>query len=218
MTAGNAGRGIDPSTLTPDLINIPIAELINVVTAGGLTPSKTEHDQVLRAIRIIVAEEVAEAMDGVVSCPVGSVIFWNGTGTLNGVWAVCDGSNGTPNLIDVFLRGGWSVGATGGATSSTVTTTQAGGVAARRTGGTVLTVAQLARHKHPLGDKIVSDRGSGGVIESYDKFATGPSETEEVGDNEAHDHEIDAVDPHDHNVTVPTVPPFYSLIPILRIA
>jgi hypothetical protein len=47
--------------------------------------------------------------------PRGSIIMWNGN-TAPAGWSLCDGSNGTPNLIDKFVlsRGSRQVGATGG--------------------------------------------------------------------------------------------------------
>ena len=36
--------------------------------------------------------------------PVGSIILWT-SGTIPDGWQVCDGTNGTPNLINKFVRG-----------------------------------------------------------------------------------------------------------------
>jgi hypothetical protein len=35
--------------------------------------------------------------------------MWNG-GTVPPGWAICDGTNGTPNLINRFIKGGQNVG------------------------------------------------------------------------------------------------------------
>ena len=48
--------------------------------------------------------------------PIGMIVMWYGTTVPNG-WAICDGSNGTPDLRDKFIVGaGYSYGkgATGG--------------------------------------------------------------------------------------------------------
>ena len=56
--------------------------------------------------------------------PSGGIIMWSGA--INAIpsgWALCDGSNGTPNLVDRFVMGaggGTAVGATGGANSKTL--------------------------------------------------------------------------------------------------
>lgn len=36
--------------------------------------------------------------------PIGSIILWTSTNIPDG-WQVCNGTNGTPNLIDKFVRG-----------------------------------------------------------------------------------------------------------------
>lgn len=49
--------------------------------------------------------------------PTGGIIMWSGdSATIPNGWALCDGSNGTPNLIDKFIVGsdGSNSGATGG--------------------------------------------------------------------------------------------------------
>jgi len=58
--------------------------------------------------------------------PVGMITMWSGTEVPNG-WALCDGTNGTPDLRGRFVvgaGGSYSVGATGGANSVTLTTNQ----------------------------------------------------------------------------------------------
>jgi microcystin-dependent protein len=67
--------------------------------------------------------------------PVGGIIMWSGSiASIPTGWALCNGSNGTPNLIDRFIVGagsGYNPGATGGA--ATVT----------------LSVDQIPSHSHP---------------------------------------------------------------------
>lgn len=50
-----------------------------------------------------------------VRIPKGTIVAWSGTAdTIPSGWYLCDGNNGTPNLIDRFVMGGTSSGATGG--------------------------------------------------------------------------------------------------------
>lgn len=53
------------------------------------------------------------------SFPQGGIIMWSGAiADIPSGWALCDGTNGTPNLQDKFVVGagsGYAVGATGGA-------------------------------------------------------------------------------------------------------
>jgi hypothetical protein len=56
--------------------------------------------------------------------PVGGIIMWSGSiVSIPTGWALCNGSNGTPNLIDRFIVGagsGYNVAATGGSTDATL--------------------------------------------------------------------------------------------------
>jgi hypothetical protein len=56
--------------------------------------------------------------------PVGGIIMWSGSiGTIPTGWALCNGSNGTPNLQDKFIVGagsGYSVAGTGGSADATL--------------------------------------------------------------------------------------------------
>ena len=54
--------------------------------------------------------------------PIGSIMMWSGTlATIPTNWHLCDGTNGTPNLLAKFVEGvataATNPGATGGATS-----------------------------------------------------------------------------------------------------
>lgn len=56
--------------------------------------------------------------------PIGGIIMWSGSiASIPTNWALCDGTNGTPNLIDRFVVGAgnlYSVGATGGSKDAVV--------------------------------------------------------------------------------------------------
>ena len=57
--------------------------------------------------------------DGVT--PVGLIAMWSGAaGTIPTGWVLCNGQNGTPNLVDKFVMGGTTAGAMGGANSKTL--------------------------------------------------------------------------------------------------
>lgn len=65
--------------------------------------------------------------------PVGSIIMFNGKAEeIPSGWAICDGTKGTPNLINKFIKGSNIAGSTGGASQVT------------------LSVAQLPPHKHKV--------------------------------------------------------------------
>lgn len=91
--------------------------------------------------------------------PVGGIIMWSGTlVNIPSGWALCDGTAGTPDLRDKFVRGAAPAadpGATGGADT----------IPAGVTGSTTLTAAQsgLPDHVHPEeGVTPVSESSGGG--------------------------------------------------------
>ncbi len=70
--------------------------------------------------------------------PTGIITMWSGAiGSIPAGWALCDGTNGTPNLRDRFVMGaggGYAVGLTGGEAAH------------------VLTVAEMPTHTHGVTD------------------------------------------------------------------
>ena len=65
--------------------------------------------------------------------PVGSIIMYNGKAEeIPSGWAICDGTNGTPNLLDRFILASTYCGGTGGNAQIT------------------LSVSQLPPHRHRL--------------------------------------------------------------------
>ena len=65
--------------------------------------------------------------------PVGSIIMFNGKAEeIPSGWAICDGTNGTPNLLDRFILASTYCGGTGGQSQIT------------------LSVSQLPPHRHRL--------------------------------------------------------------------
>lgn len=59
FTDGSPGTGVPATILRADFMNMVMMELINVVTAAGLTPSKTAYDQLLTAINSLAATPAA---------------------------------------------------------------------------------------------------------------------------------------------------------------
>lgn len=124
--------------------------------------------------------------------PIGSIIMYNGTSsTIPNGWAICDGTNGTPNLIDRFVRGGNYAGITGGSDSFT------------------LGVSNLPPHTHKIAKTFYgkSDNANDRQCLEWTDSLTGDnlkkqSYTESTGSGLAVYH----------------LPPYYTLIYIMKIA
>ena len=102
--------------------------------------------------------------DGVT--PVGLIAMWSGSSaSIPAGWSLCDGTNGTPNLIDKFVMGATTPGATGGANERTLTvanmpahTHEAGTLGASHTHGFS---GVNASHTHSAGSLTVSSHTHG---------------------------------------------------------
>lgn len=132
--------------------------------------------------------------------PPGTIVAWSGTGVPDG-WALCDGTNGTPNLIDKFIKGGSSNGATGGNEEIT------------------LTVNNLPPHNHTCS----TDTHSHSISRSqygYDNDG-GSIQTWTIGSDYT---ETTTQDSHSHTIgttglgePIKIEPPYYTLMYIMRL-
>tara|TARA_R110000851_G_scaffold12690_1_gene43979 strand:+ start:1161 stop:1781 length:621 start_codon:yes stop_codon:yes gene_type:complete len=187
------------------------------------TDSKAQGDNHLRLIKNVLrsqfpnlgsaamtatAAELNDLIDSFRGVPTGLIAMWSGTiATLPSGYGLCDGTAGTPNLVDRFIigtntdtGGNVDVGSTGGFTD------QAGSTS----GSTVLTIAQLPSHSHPFTASIGNiQNGSDGSGERVGPPASG-SNTSSVGGNQGHTHTIAAV-------AGANLPPFYALAYIIKL-
>lgn len=147
-------------------------------------------------------------------------------------WALCDGTNGTPDLRNRFIVGAgstYSLNATGGATTGTTSTEGSHS----HTGATGATVADLPEHNHTI--YVATKNGAGGDTQGFgtsgdiavagDQQAsvgyidTNQAGTQIIGDTgsggSGHTHSIDADGSHTH--TVATLPPYYGLYYIMYV-
>jgi hypothetical protein len=80
--------------------------------------------------------------------PTGGIIMWSGTtANIPTGWLLCDGSNGTPNLIAKFVRGINSASANAGATGGSDTVT--------------LSVDEIPSHTHTFSGGVSDAMGQG---------------------------------------------------------
>lgn len=174
--------------------------------------------------------------------PTGAVIQWYGS-LLNipTGWALCDGSNGTPDMRGRFARGAGgsiSLNDTGGWTGTSVSVDAAGThLHAVTIGGTVLSVDQMPQHSHSIwatpgsGSSPrsltltvvgVTGDGNGAAGSSYiSNTGSGNQIIADNGGGESHTHSASMVGSGSHQHAVPTAtiaPPWLGLYYIMKVA
>jgi microcystin-dependent protein len=137
--------------------------------------------------------------------PIGGIIMWSGTiANIPTGWALCNGSNGTPDLRSRFIVGAgtdtqnvWGFNASTGSEAFTNGQTSVG---VNSTGGRIahqLTIAELAAHTHSYTAHVNVNAGntSGGSAQAPTGGTTGST-----GGNQYHENR----------------PPYYALAFIMR--
>lgn len=145
-------------------------KMTNSVDASATTPLTLTSDGTLSATAAVNAPHLLQA--GAALVPSGIIAIWSGSiASIPTGWVICDGTNGTPNLKDMFVVGAgnsYAVSATGGATSVTPTTNTAGA------------------HNHGGADATAGSHNHGGNTAGYSL---------QVGDLASHSHPITVTDP-----------------------
>ena len=136
--------------------------------------------------------------------PIGGIIMWSGTiANIPTGWALCNGSNSTPDLRNRFIVGATSDASTG-VTFNADTGTVSGAYAPGNTGGETahqLTIAELASHTHRFSQ--VDEAVDGGGAAVMDGLAPGTSfSPETIGGDDYHENR----------------PPYYALAFIMRVS
>jgi microcystin-dependent protein len=180
--------------------------------------------------------------------PVGVIVMWSGAvNAVPGGWALCNGSNGTPDLRDRFVVGAgstYAVGAIGGANTVTLTSGQmpshthtlsgtTGDQSASHTHAFSTTTDSAGAHQHNLsrwdtlgGSTLASERTTDPAVGS----TTTPQLTTSAG---AHTHTVSgttqtASSGHTHTFSGTTTvtgggeahenrPPYYALAYIMKV-
>ena len=232
---------------------MPIESASNISELNAANPLSTDSvsqaDDHIRLIKSAIkatfpninAPVTATAAQLNAPIPTGIIVLWSGsTASVPSGWALCNGSNGTPDLRDRFVVAAgttYAVGATGGSLTSsaagshTHTESAAGGHNhTGATGGTALTVAQMPAHEHDLELKYTTVGGAGSSRQYWTRSAvdtlldgtvtdgtssegSGEAHTHTIGTDGSHSHTINSVGDHTHTVT----PPYYALAYIMKI-
>lgn len=176
--------------------------------------------------------------------PIGGIIMWSGSvGSVPAGWALCDGSNGTPDLRNRFIVGAgstYSPGTTGGAASVTLTASQM----PSHTHGDGSLSTGTDTHSHPFSGSTGTNNHTHSIPTATAPNVSSNFQYVEAGsdpgtgrgsmssDNTAHFHTLSGTtdsDGHGHTVTGSTAsagsggshenrPPYYALALIMRIA
>ncbi len=191
------------------------------------------------ASQAIRKDEVQALIDAAISASmVGKIVLWSGTiVSIPSGWHLCDGTNGTPDLRGVFVRGASasvSVGSSGGAITFN---TEADGEHNHggNTGIVSLTTAQIPSHTHAVsitdpghlhdvptalnGAGPVSFGGVGGNfgagVQTSVAFTSISAQVSVAGGGGGHQHTIVSSGTHFHAVSA--LPPYYALAYIMKL-
>ena len=122
--------------------------------------------------------------------PSGLIMMYYGNNIPDG-WALCDGTNGTPDLRNRFIIGA----------GDTYTSGDTGGESVH-----ILTIDELPKHSHKMKydstgwTAIRQSHGTDGIVENTTSSYDGQYSTEEVGNGNAHNN----------------MPPYYALCYIMK--
>lgn len=170
--------------------------------------------------------------------PAGIIVMWSGVTAPSG-WALCDGTNGTPDLRNRFVVAAgstYALGTTGGSVTSSAagshTHTESSAGSHNHTGSTgdtALTSAQMPSHTHTwTGTQTAEDNNytagsnwlrEGSTVASSSFTVT----TTATGEGAAHNHTISTDGAHSHTInsvadhTHSTTPPYYALAYIMKL-
>ena len=156
------------------------------------------------------AQQIQEVTDsdsliGNGTIPVGGIIMWSGAiATIPSGWALCNGSNGTPDLRNTFVIGAHS-DSSGAKTTVTGSATQSGGDKD----------AVLIAHKHDI--EVLTDAGGGSPNGTVDQNPTAGRATQQSPNSIS----LTGIDASGSASTTQTgtnanLPPYFALAYIMR--
>jgi microcystin-dependent protein len=151
------GDGDSPSPLTASTFSGTERWIRIGVRTIDADPYTYLPRQQIAAVPYALSADTLDGMDAAELAPPGMIVMWSGSiGSIPDGWALCDGSNGTPDLRDRFIvgaGGSYTVGTTGGEATHT------------------LTIAEIPSHSHTItadgAHSHVLRKGSGSIGGQY---------------------------------------------------
>lgn len=192
LTKGNAGANETMTFAGPALVSQADAEAGTGTTVKSWTPERVQQ---------------AAAAQTAVDIPSGVIWLWSGsTASIPTGWAICDGTNSTPDLRNKFVVGAgdtYAVAATGGSISHTHTDTLA-------VDNHTLTEAEMPAHTHSY--TTVNWADTSNTQQQPGLSAGAGLATSSTGGDTAHDHNLSG-----SVTTTTTLPPYYALAYIMKL-
>lgn len=222
-----AGRGnyfmvtvVDQTTGTLEIMKVTsrTADTFTVTRAQEGTAAKAFPSGSPVELRL-TAQSILDAIS--VAIPRGVITMWAGAAdNVPTGWHLCDGSQDTPDLRNMFIVGAgssYSPGNTGGSQTVTPTITVNAAATGIQIQGHALTIDEMPSHNHSCQMRGAHD-GSG-------YFTDGGREhpavryTDSTGGNKAHTHGV-TDNSHAHTATIGSFdirPPYYALAYIMKL-
>jgi hypothetical protein len=123
----NQALASDGGQLSQTLTDMNGVTLYSLITDNSADIATNTADIATNTADIATNTADIAALNGV---PSGVILMWSGSiVSIPAGWNLCDGTAGTVNLTNRFVRSGTSIGSTGGADTVTLTSAQSGLVA-----------------------------------------------------------------------------------------
>lgn len=178
-------------------------------------------DDYLRAHASFIAQ-----LNAALSGMAGMIVLWSGSvASIPAGWALCDGTNGTPNLADRFVVAAgraYAPWATGGADTQGTNMGSAGGHShGGAVGYTAITESQMPPHIHSISIAGSGDSSGGpgyGFIKGSTNNTVSSLTAASAGGGSGHTHTISADGSHTHGITNwDNRPSYYALCYIMKL-
>lgn len=182
-----------------------------------LLANETQYKDVYPNIRIVQSGAMR-----------GMIVMWHGSTPIPFGWAICNGENGTPNLIDKFIKGSAESGGTGGNVGNMVTLSEDN--IPQHTHNVALTTSENGDYEDTIDynsntiSSGYSDNGGYNIEYTYDNsdHILNIQETTEAItiDHSAHTHSVEGTTKEEESVDVKPFsiePEYYALIFIMKL-